>query len=255
MLPDDIDDIRMASPNRVTGRPDSWAFMNPRTHEIQGVLSTETGQVMVDRNLLRRILVKNIDIKYNKHLTTYKIEGNSVIAEFKDGSSARGTLLVGADGSNSRVRVNLLHGFEAVHSRAIMLNGSVQLSRPEWEPILQHSSGGVLFGEPGLKGNMLLGEYLEGDNTLINWSIAWLSAEPGIDLAWTRNASGKMLFEKAKELYAHLPSYMTYAVNKTGPEGMQTPPLRLLETVLPDQVLPSGPVTLVGDAAHSMVCQ
>jgi hypothetical protein len=136
-----------------------------------------------------------------------------------------------------------------------MLNGSVQLARTEWEPILQHGSGGLLFGEPGLKGNILLGEYLEAGNALINWSIAWLSAEVEKDMAWTRNASGEILFEKAKELFSHLPSYIADAVNKTGPEGMQKPPLRLLETVLPDQVLPSGPVTLIGDAAHSMVRQ
>jgi hypothetical protein len=134
-----------------------------------------------------------------------------------------------------------------------MLNGSVQLSRAEWGPILQHGSGGLLFGEPGLKGNILLGEYLEDGNALINWCIAWLSADAEKDMTWTRNASRETLFERAKELFSHLPSYITDAVNKTGPEGMQTPPLRLLETVLPDQVLPSGPVTLVGDAAHSMV--
>lgn len=229
--------------------------MNPRTHEIQGVLGEETGQVMVDRNLLRRVLMKNLDIQYNKHLTNYELDGESVTAKFKDGSSACGTLLVGADGSNSRVRANLLHGFVPTPSRAIMLNGGVQLSRAEWEPILQHGSGGVLFGEPGIKGNILLGEYLEGGDALMNWTIAWLSADAENDMAWTRNASRQILFEKAKELFSHLPSYITDAVNKTGPEGMQTPPLRLLETVLPDQVLPSGPVTLVGDAAHSMVRQ
>jgi 2-polyprenyl-6-methoxyphenol hydroxylase-like FAD-dependent oxidoreductase len=219
------------------------------------VLGEETGTVMVDRNLLRKVLMKNLDVQYNRHLTTYESGGDSVTARFKDGSSARGTLLVGADGSNSRVRANLLDGFVPTPSRAIMLNGSVQLSRTEWEPILQHGSGGLLFGEPGLKGNILLGEYLEGGTALINWCIAWLSAEAEKDLAWTKNASRDTLFEKAKELFSHLPSYITDAVNKTGPEGMQTPPLRLLETVLPDQVLPSGPVTLVGDAAHSMVRQ
>ena len=210
---------------------------------------------MVDRNLLRKLLMKKLDVQYNKQLHTYELDGESITVKFKDGSSVRGSLLVGADGSNSRVRANLLDGFVPTPSRAIMLNGGVQLSRTEWEPILQHGSGGVLFGEPGLKGNILLGEYLEGGNALINWSIAWLSAEAEKDLAWTRDASRETLFAKAKELYSHLPSYITNAVNKTGPEGMQKPPLRLLETVLPDQVLPSSPVTLVGDAAHSMVCQ
>ena len=209
---------------------------------------------MVDRNLLRKVLMKNLKIQYNKHLTAYELRGHSVTANFKDGSTAHGNLLVGADGSNSRVRAKLLEGFVPTPSRAIMLNGSVQLSKAEWEPILTHGSGGLLWGEPGIKGNMLLGEYLEGDSALMNWCIAWLSANTEKDLAWTRNASCEILFDKAKGLFSHLPSYIKDAVNKTGPEGMQTPPLRLLETVLPDQVLPSGPVTLVGDAAHSMVC-
>jgi 2-polyprenyl-6-methoxyphenol hydroxylase-like FAD-dependent oxidoreductase len=102
---------------------------------------------MVDRNLLRKLLMKNLDIQYNKHLTTYESDGESVNAIFKDGSTAHGTLLVGADGSNSRVRANLLDGFVPTPSRAIMLNGSVKLSRTEWEPIVQHGSGGLLFGE------------------------------------------------------------------------------------------------------------
>ena len=98
---------------------------------------------MVDRNLLRRVLMKHLDLQYNKHLTTYEVDGESVIVKFKDGSSVRGNLLVGADGSNSQVRANLLDGFEPVHSRAIMLNGNVQLSKTEWEPILQHGSAGL----------------------------------------------------------------------------------------------------------------
>lgn len=217
------------------------------------MLGAESGQSMVDRNLLRRILMKHLDIQYNKHLTTYEVDGNSVIVNFRDGATAKGSLLVGADGSNSRVRANLLVGFVPTPSRAIMLNGSVRLSKKEWEPILKEGSGGVLFGEPGLKGNILLGEYLQGGNALINWCIAWLSADAENDLAWTKIATRETLFDKAKGLFAHLPSYITNAVNKTGPKGMQQPPLRLLETVLPNDVLPSGPITLVGDAAHSMV--
>ncbi len=127
-MPDDIDDIRLACPNRATGRSGVWAFINPRTHETQGVLGAESGQSMVDRNLLRRILMKHLNIQYNKHLTTYEVDGDSVTVNFKDGSTVEGSLLVGADGSNSRVRANLLVGFVPTPSRAIMLNGSVRLS-------------------------------------------------------------------------------------------------------------------------------
>ena len=106
-----------------------------------GILGAETGQAMVDRNLLRKVLMKNLEIQYNKHLTTYESDGQSITVKFKDGSSVRGNLLVGADGSNSRVRANLLEGFVPTPSRAIMLNGSVKLSRSEWEPILKEGSG------------------------------------------------------------------------------------------------------------------
>ena len=255
MLPTDIDDIEMASPNRATGRTDSWAFLNPRTHEIQGVLGSESGTTMVDRNLLRKILARELTIQYNKQMVSYQIHEDSVAVQFKDGYAAVGSILVGADGANSRVRSHLLAGFAAVPSRAIMLNGTVELNQAHWQPILEHGSGGILFGEPGLKGNVLLGEYLEDGRALINWSLAWLSAELEIDLAWTKNASGKLLFEKAQELSSHLPAYIKNAIDKTGPQGMQQPPLRLLETVLPCEELPTGPVTLLGDAAHSMVSQ
>lgn len=208
---------------------------------------------MVDRNLLRTILMEKLEIHSSKHFVSYDLRERSVIVKFKDGTISEGTLLVGADGANSRVRAALLNGFEATHSRAVMLNGSVELSKEQWDPILKHGTGGTLFGEPGLKGNFLLGAFLEDDRALINWCLAWTSSDVESDLKWTSTANGDQLFNWAKEISSHLPSYLVDAVNQTGPEGMQRPPIRLLETVLPHDTLPSGPVTLVGDAAHSMV--
>ena len=253
LLPDDLDDVRVASPNNATGKPDTMAFINPRTHELQGVVGAEHGALLADRNLLRRVLMKHLNVQHNKHLAHYEHNDNGVRAHFKDGTSARGTMLIGADGSNSRVRHKLLDGFEATPSRAIILNGEVVLSKHDFDPILEHATVGILYGEPNFKGTLLLSEWLKDGNALFNWNVAWLSDNLDVDLAWAQTASSDALFGKAKELAAQLPSYIREAIQRTGPSGMAKPPIKLVETVLPTDKLPAGQVTLMGDSAHSMV--
>ncbi|KAH7109417.1 hypothetical protein B0J11DRAFT_236164 [Dendryphion nanum] len=81
-----------------------------------------TGETMVSftfgpfyrlrRSKLRALLADGLDIQYNKRLShmTYAAHGKpkSVTAHFSDGSSATGSLLVGADGARSTTRQLLL---------------------------------------------------------------------------------------------------------------------------------------------------
>ena len=62
------------------------------------------------RSKLRDLLSQNLDIQYEKRLAniTYAQDGRSVTAHFTDGTSAIGSILVGADGARSATRQILL---------------------------------------------------------------------------------------------------------------------------------------------------
>jgi 2-polyprenyl-6-methoxyphenol hydroxylase-like FAD-dependent oxidoreductase len=253
-LPDDLPDLTKSSANQAIGKTDSLLFINGKTHEDLGIIEMKPKvSVMADRNVLRKMLVTNLDVQYGKYLTGYKMEDGGVTAEFKDDTNARGTILVGADGSNSIIRSQLLEGFKAVRSKYIMFNADIKLSKDQYEPVLAKSNNGILFGEPGLKGALLIGEWLADETGLFHWDCAYLGDDSDQNHTWSEQASRDELYDRAVNLTAQLPDYVVDIIKRTGPEGMLKPPVKLVETVLPVDSLPDGPVTLVGDAAHSMV--
>ena len=231
--------------------------MDSVSHAVLGTTMSktkvQTGQALwVSRNKLRKVLAEHIEIKYGKYFTRYEEDRDGVTAYFIDGSKAKGAILVGADGANSAVRRQLLPGFRATESQYTMLNGSVVLSKELYKPVLQHSGYGILGGEAGLKFYLLLEDWLD-EAGLFSWNCSWTSEEWQADHAWSQAASRESLHDRVKGKVKHFPDFIQRAIELTGPEGMQQPPIRLLETVLPDKELPGTLVTLMGDAAHSMV--
>ncbi|RDW77709.1 hypothetical protein BP6252_05762 [Coleophoma cylindrospora] len=79
--------------NLQTGKDD---FMTPPSDSPRNRFSREK---------LRRLLMDGLDIHWSKNLETidYPKQGE-VVAQFSDGTSATGTILVGCDGSRSQVR-------------------------------------------------------------------------------------------------------------------------------------------------------
>ena len=80
------------------------------------IIHGETGKMLagvpykkglrVPRSKMRKLCGKGIDVQYGKHLSAIEFgEGEKdVTANFADGTSVSGTILIGADGTRSRVR-------------------------------------------------------------------------------------------------------------------------------------------------------
>ncbi|KZF23445.1 FAD binding domain protein [Xylona heveae TC161] len=64
-------------------------------------------RIRVSREKLRKVLMDGVDVKWSKKLADINIGPDSVTASFDDGTSYKGSMLVGCDGSRSRVRQNI----------------------------------------------------------------------------------------------------------------------------------------------------
>ena len=83
-----------------------------------------------DRTVLRRILQEGLkgDISYGKQLKKYTITDNGVIAEFTDGSTEDGVLIVGADGVRSAVRRQYLPKHKPLDTNGSCIYGKTPLT-------------------------------------------------------------------------------------------------------------------------------
>jgi 2-polyprenyl-6-methoxyphenol hydroxylase-like FAD-dependent oxidoreductase len=79
----------------------------------------------VDRTMLRNMLLLGQEnhVKFGKSFTHYETTSNGVTAFFSDGTSEHGSLLVGADGTYSPVRKQLLPNVRYVHTLSRVVYG------------------------------------------------------------------------------------------------------------------------------------
>ena len=92
-------------------------------------LAAEAGvHVNVNRFTLRQILLHGQEVRYGKRFTHYETDHEGVTAHFADGTSARGELLVGADGVNSPLRRQYQPHAQVVDAGLIQLYGRIPLT-------------------------------------------------------------------------------------------------------------------------------
>jgi 2-polyprenyl-6-methoxyphenol hydroxylase-like FAD-dependent oxidoreductase len=106
-------------PTEPTKALDTLSFLNSKTGEEMGAAEIDNFY-RLKRSKLRALLAENIDVVFNKKLTSIEDspDGESVIAKFEDGTSATGMLVIGADGARSEVR-QIAVGTSAATSRRI----------------------------------------------------------------------------------------------------------------------------------------
>lgn len=207
----------------------------------------------ISRGTLRAILLSNLDsqVEFDKKFAHYELLANGKVrCFFEDGTWAEGDLLVGADGTKSPVRRQLLPGSTRTETGVSSIAGQVILdeqTRQDYLPAPIGESAVVLDSKP--QGLFLarheLSSHQNGDNYIF-WSfltnrsnfpdnLETLSPPALIDLVDTMTAGWH---ERLKRL-----------INRADPKTVLVLSYKTSEA---PARWPSGPVTLLGDAVHSM---
>ncbi|KAH8768347.1 hypothetical protein F5883DRAFT_644132 [Diaporthe sp. PMI_573] len=182
-----------------------------------GVPRGQEGYVLrASRVHLREFLWRNLHVSTGQSFSDYTEDSTGVTAYFKDGTSARGGLLVGADSVHSNVRT-------------CMFDGKQMTVQSHLRSIAPDRSSATFY-----------------------WVLGIHSDNPPAEAEWLVTASQEELYHKAAELTKGWPEMLKDIIRHTGPAGMFTPPIRFFEFV-PPNTLPGKHTTLLGDPAHAMI--
>ena len=83
-----------------------------------------------DRMVLRSVLWQGLEkfVEFGKEFSSYEVTSTGVVVRFSDCSYALGALVVGADGSRSRVRKQLLPGYQLLDTEGRWIYGKTTLT-------------------------------------------------------------------------------------------------------------------------------
>lgn len=234
-------------------------MIDARTGELVatmgGVPRGQPGYVLrASRVHLREFLWRNLHVSTGKNFSHYTEDSTGVTAYFKDGTSARGGLLVGADGVHSKVRTCMFGGKQTlVQSQYVAVTGQGELPKHVYEPIRKLGTAAIIGNTPDTRCLFGLRSMApDRSSATFYWVMGIRSDNPEEEAEWLSKASQEELYNKAAELTKEWPEMLRDVIHHTGPAGMFTPPIRFFEFVPPD-TLPGKLVTLLGDAAHAMI--
>lgn len=207
----------------------------------------------IGRTGLRDVLLDGLDdvIAYGTTFERYTVEDDGrVTAHLSDGSSVTGDLLVGADGAGSRVRGQFLPHLDRVDTGVIIVAGKYPLtdeSRAHLPRVLTTRANNVI---PAGRGSL--------------FTATWEPDEPGAAVMpytlWgygdaaermpVDGLDGAALTRLVASRITDWSPHLRKLVAGADPETVNA--IRVLSA--PEQAGPwaTGPVTLIGDAVHSM---
>ena len=254
--------LNTTSVNHDTGDNDELAFVDAVTGEIAGkfggVAYGLPGSILrASRDALRSYLwqANELAVTPHKNFSRYVEDDDGVTAFFTDGSSSRGSILIGADGAHSRVREQLLgeSSQKPVQSQYVPIFGEIDLVAAQYKPLRRIANAVVLGSARGLR--LQIGMLsMEKDRSKAHyfWALMLRPEDPVALADWVQKASSQELYDFAVESAQHLHPTISGVIKDGGPSAMNRSQPKFLELVTPE-TLPIGRVTLLGDAAHCMV--
>lgn len=258
-LPRSLGNIHETSVNADTGIIDTGVVIDGATSQSIGHIGGQPighpdYMLRVKREKLRSYLSHDADIVYDHKFTHYEEAADGVTAFFEDGSHIRGSVLIGADGSSSHVRTQLLPHQPSSPALFVPIVGMLQLSsKVEVENYQRIATAVFIACADGLRYMTgLLDVAADRSSANAYFAVCYKSDDPEEEIEWMVSATPDQLFEKAIEKTRPLDPSLTKYIHVCGVKGILTPPLMFRE-FLPPVSLPRGRVTLLGDALHTMM--
>jgi len=200
------------------------------------------GSKLIYREDLRRALLTNIDVQWNKRFTSYKILDDGIEANFEDGTSVQGTILIGCDGAKSLVRAQLIPEFQRNDLHIVNTGGTVEQNDDMKK--IQQLTKDSLVRIVGKQGHSLL---ILPFRQLWMWALSWPENEDHEQ----RNISTVQLIDKARRHFNN--DEIVRLIERSSPSTYIGPFRMHSAPCLKSNPFPNNSrVTLLGDAAHPM---
>src|SRR5262245_25759949 len=205
----------------------------------------------VNRLTLREILLRGLDqsVHFGKTLTGYEQLDSGVRVRFADGTSAEGDLLVGADGTNSAVRGQLVP--DAVideYDRAIYGRTTMTAQTPDWLPeILTDSFNRVIGPDAAMSVATCRAAGTAPGLTPIADYLSWMLTPTSAPLP--DQATAAELVETARRAVEGWHPAIGRIIDESDVDATG---LVTISTARPMAAWDAPRVTLLGDAAHTM---
>ncbi|KAK1752859.1 FAD-dependent urate hydroxylase [Echria macrotheca] len=250
-LPDDVPPIRDSCHLLPLPLPSQLVFHLPdRMLTVED--SPETPCIRANRGRLREILSTGLDIHWDKEAVRIDEVDDMVTVFFRDGTSASGELVVGADGTHSAVRPHVL---KQPNSEMLYkypnppVGGEVKLRGAEMEGQLQLGYSSYIAFGPGFTFFNGINQVNVEDDGSVSADYYWVISNNETSLEGTSNEE---LLDYALNKVQPLEPKFRCMVERTKPEGIRQS-FGWWDALIPASRLPPVNRTLlIGDACHPM---
>lgn len=240
------------------GRKDTGQFLFLNVKTAKPVFQIPPSpRIRINREKFRKLLLEEIDVQWNKALEDFEINNSGVVASFRDGSKVSGSMLVGADGANSKLRRVLCPDTGSLNQLPVpFLGATVKLTPSEIEPLRAfdpllfqgcHPETGTFLwfstlDTPEVNGSSGSNEYFSAQ-----LNMSWPVRGPGDEVP----ASNEEKLRKMKELSRTFETRLSTPIQQI-PDDTEIVEIRLADWPCLHWPSSDGKVTLIGDAAHAM---